>query len=47
VSQLVERTLEENPTIILDWKGIDGRQRSGIMSLLDGLDYQVHRLAEY
>ena len=47
VSQLVERTLEENPTIILDWKGIDGRQRSGMMSLLDGLDYQVHRLAEY
>ena len=47
LSQLVERTLEKNPTIVLDWKGIDGKQRRSLMSLLDDLDYQVHRLAEY
>ena len=47
VTQCVERTLEENPTLILDWKGIDGRQRDGLMRVLNQLRFPVRRLAEY
>lgn len=47
VSLCVERTLEKNPTLVLDWKGIDGRQRDGLMKILDQLQYPVRRLAEY
>jgi D-aminoacyl-tRNA deacylase len=47
VTQCVERTLEESPTLILDWKGIDGKQRDGLMRVLDHLQYPIRRLAEY
>jgi len=47
ITQCVERTLEENPTLILDWKGIDGKQREGLMTILNKLQFPVRRLAEY
>lgn len=47
VAQCLERTLEQGPTLILDWKGIDGRQRNGLMRVLEQLPFPVRRLAEY
>lgn len=47
VTQCVERTLEGNPTLVLDWKGIGGRQRDGLIRVLNQLQYPIRRLAEY
>jgi D-aminoacyl-tRNA deacylase len=47
VKHCIDRTLESNPTLILDWKGIDGKQREGLMELLKQLDIPFRRLAEY
>ena len=47
VRHCIERTLESNPMLILDWKGIDGKQREGLVELLRFFDIPVRRLAEY
>jgi D-tyrosyl-tRNA(Tyr) deacylase len=43
----VERTLEKNPTIVLDWKGIDGKDRGKLCRILESVAYPVRRVAEY
>lgn len=47
IRQCVERTLEKNPTIVLDWKGIDGKDRDGLQTVLDKVSYRIRRAAEY
>ena len=47
VRHCIDRTLESNPTLILDWKGIDGKQREGLVELLKQLNIPFRRLAEY
>ena len=47
ITHCVERTLEKNPTLVLDWKGIDRRQREGLAEALRQLNYPVRKLTEY
>lgn len=47
ITQCVEKTMENNPSLVLDWKGIDGKQREGLTKILDKLHYPVRRLADY
>ena len=41
IRQCIERTLEEVVTIFLDWKGIRGADRSGLMKALDTVGTEV------
>ncbi|MDQ1279379.1 MAG: D-aminoacyl-tRNA deacylase [Thermoproteota archaeon] len=47
IKQCVERTLEKNPTVVLDWKGIDGKDRDGLQAVLDKVPYKIKHAAEY
>jgi D-aminoacyl-tRNA deacylase len=47
IRNCVQRTLEKDPVIVLDWKGIDGRDRDELQRVLDELPYRVRRVAEY
>jgi len=43
----VNRTLEPNPILVLDWKGIDGKDRVPLQEVLDAVPYPVKRVSEY
>lgn len=45
--QCVDRTLEPNPPLVLDWKGIDGKHRGPLQEVLDAVPYPVKRVAEF
>jgi len=47
LKQCVDKTLEKNPAIVIDWKGIDGKDRDNLQRILDSVPYQVRRAAEY
>ena len=47
INQCVERTLEKNPILVLDWKGIDRKDRGRLQEVLDDVPYDVHRVSEY
>jgi D-aminoacyl-tRNA deacylase len=47
IKQCVERTLEKDPTVVLDWKGIDGKDRDGLQAILDKIPYRIKHAAEY
>lgn len=43
----VTRTLEPNPILVLDWKGIDGKDRGPLQQVLDAVPYPVKRVSEF
>jgi D-aminoacyl-tRNA deacylase len=45
--QCVDRTLEANPTLVLDWKGIDGKDRGPLQEVLDAVPYPIRRVSEF
>ena len=47
INQCIERTLEKNPTLVLDWKGIDRKDRGRLQEVLDNVPYDVHRVSEF
>jgi len=47
IQNCVRRTLEKDPTIVLDWKGIDGKHREAVKGVLEKVPYRVKRVAEY
>jgi D-aminoacyl-tRNA deacylase len=47
IQNCVQRTLEKDPTIILDWKGIDGKNRAELQRVLEKVPYRIRRVAEY
>jgi D-aminoacyl-tRNA deacylase len=44
IRQCVERTVEKVETIILDWKGITGADKSGLMKALAEVDMPVQKI---
>ena len=47
INQCVERTLEKDPILVLDWKGIDRKDRKRLQEVLDEVPYDVHRVSEF
>ncbi len=45
--QCVSRTLESNPLLVLDWKGIDGKDRGLLQQVLDAVPYPVKRVSDF
>jgi D-aminoacyl-tRNA deacylase len=47
IQHCVERTFEKDSIIILDWKGVDGKDREKLQGVLDKVPYQIKRVADY
>jgi len=47
INQCAERTLEKNPTLVLDWKGIDRKDRGRLHEVLDNVPYDIHKVSEF
>jgi len=47
IQHCVERTIEKDPIIILDWKGVDGKDREKLQRVLEKVPCQTRRVADY
>ncbi|MEM2094151.1 MAG: D-aminoacyl-tRNA deacylase [Candidatus Bathyarchaeia archaeon] len=47
IQYCAQRMLEKDPIIVLDWKGIDGKDRDKLQKTIANLPYHVRRVAEY
>ncbi len=47
IRHCIERTLEQDSTIILDWKGIDGKNRENLQRVLEKVTCETKRVADY
>ncbi len=47
IQHCVERTIEKDSIIILDWKGVDGKDREKLQRVLEKVPYQTRRVADY
>jgi D-aminoacyl-tRNA deacylase len=47
IQHCIKRTLEKDPLIILDWKGIDGKDREKLQTVLENVPYRIRRVADY
>ena len=47
LNHCVSRTLETNPILVLDWKGIDRKDRGKLQKVLDKVPYPVRRVSEF
>jgi len=45
--QCVERTLERVQMLVLDWKGIDGKDREGLLAKLKEVPLEVRRVSDF